>query len=184
MKDDQRVALTKRLLREGLLRLLEKKDIDSIKVSELCEESGINRATFYRHYGQPADILKNLRLDIMEDVEKIAKKDNAEVNLLKWLEDICQYFYEHSDLLRMLFKTRTDNDFVFIIKELYSNHIKHIYSKSDRCDEESLKLSTFFYAGGFYYILRQWILEPIDKTPKEIAGVMYEILNRGPELFR
>ena len=36
MKDDQRVALTKRLLQEGLFRLLERKDIDSIHVSELC----------------------------------------------------------------------------------------------------------------------------------------------------
>ena len=61
MKDDQRVALTKRLLQEGLFRLLERKDIDSIHVSELCAESGINRATFYRHYSEPRDILKNMR---------------------------------------------------------------------------------------------------------------------------
>lgn len=50
MKDDQRVTLTKRLLQEGLLRLLETKEIDKINVTELCRESGINRATFYRHY--------------------------------------------------------------------------------------------------------------------------------------
>ena len=64
MKEDQRVALTKRLLQEGLLRLLEKKDIDSIHVSELCAESGINRATFYRHYKEPRDILRNMRQNI------------------------------------------------------------------------------------------------------------------------
>lgn len=50
MKDDQRIALTKRLLREGLLRLLSKTDLNKISVTQLCIESGINRATFYRHY--------------------------------------------------------------------------------------------------------------------------------------
>ena len=57
MKDDQRIALTKRLLREGLLRLLSKTDLNKISVTQLCIESGINRATFYRHYEEPRDIL-------------------------------------------------------------------------------------------------------------------------------
>lgn len=48
-KNNQRVVLTKRLFKEGLLRLLENKGMDEISVAELCRESGINRATFYRH---------------------------------------------------------------------------------------------------------------------------------------
>lgn len=74
MKDDQRVALTKRLLQEGLLRLLEEKDIDSIHVSELCAESGINRATFYRHYNEPRDILRNMRQNLIRDVQTFARR--------------------------------------------------------------------------------------------------------------
>ena len=50
MKDDQRTKLTKRLLREALLLLLEKNDINKIAVTQLCQQAGINRATFYRHY--------------------------------------------------------------------------------------------------------------------------------------
>ena len=46
MKENQRIAVTKRMLQEGLLRLLRTQPIDKIKVTELCEESGINRATF------------------------------------------------------------------------------------------------------------------------------------------
>ena len=62
MKDDQRIALTKRLLREGLLRLLSKTDLNKISVTQLCIESGINRATFYRHYEEPRDILNDTPL--------------------------------------------------------------------------------------------------------------------------
>ena len=48
-KENQRITLTKKLLQEGLLRLLEVKTLDNISVTELCRESGINRATFYNH---------------------------------------------------------------------------------------------------------------------------------------
>ena len=47
--------MTKRMLKEWLLRPL-----DNIHVNELCRESGINRATFYRHYETPQDVLVSL----------------------------------------------------------------------------------------------------------------------------
>lgn len=177
MKGDQRVALTKRLLQEGLLRLLEKKEIDTISVSELCAESGINRATFYRHYTQPRDILRDTRHNIIKDVQAIAEKDKTEINLCKWLEDICRYFYDHKKLLCILFKTRTDDEFVEMISELCNEQFYCLRNKAiQKQDEDSLKLTAYGYAGGFYYILRQWLLEPFNKTPQDVAAVMYRFL--------
>lgn len=74
MKDDQRIALTKRLLREGLLRLLSKTDLNKISVTQLCIESGINRATFYRHYEEPRDILNDIKYEIFQEVVAFAEK--------------------------------------------------------------------------------------------------------------
>lgn len=177
MKDDQRVALTKRLLREGLLRLLSKKEIDSVRVSELCAESGINRATFYRHYNQPRDILRDLRGKIMRDVQALALKNRAEENLGAWLDDICQYFFDHADVLRVLFAMRTDDEFVEAIQQLYNEQFDLLRNHGGELqDPDSLKLMTYCYAGGFYYVLRQWIMEPIDKSPHELAAVMQRFL--------
>lgn len=44
-------------------------------------------------------------------------------------------------------------------------------------DDDTMRLGTFYYAGGIYYILRQWITEPINKTPQEVAVLMYHFLN-------
>lgn len=178
MKDDQRVALTKRLLQEGLLRLLEKKDIDSIHVSELCAESGINRATFYRHYSEPRDILRNMRQNIIRDVQAFSRTDRKGKNLQSCLRDLCQYLYDQADLLRILFKTRTDDEFVESIQGLYKEQFDSVlYKAIGNQDEDSQKLMAYYHAGGFYYILRQWILESIHKTPTEVADVMYRFLS-------
>lgn len=173
MKDDQRVVLTKRLLQEGLFRLLERKELDRIHVSELCTESGINRATFYRHYQQPRDILRAVRQEIIRDVQALAEKARPETNLQGWLEDLCRYFLEHADRLRVLFRTRTDEEFVETIQSICRESVARSRDRlRDHRDEDSLKLTAYCCAGGFYYVLRQWLLEPIPKSPREVAAVM------------
>ena len=79
MKDDQRIALTKRLLREGLLCLLSKTDLNKISVTQLCIESGVNRATFYRHYEEPRDILNDIKYEIFQEVATYAEKAASRV---------------------------------------------------------------------------------------------------------
>lgn len=44
-------------------------------------------------------------------------------------------------------------------------------------DDDTMRLGTFYYAGGIYYILRQWLTEPINKTPQEVAVLMCHFLN-------
>ena len=49
-RENQRTRLTKRLLRESLLGLLEEKPVEKITVKELCETAELNRSTFYTYY--------------------------------------------------------------------------------------------------------------------------------------
>lgn len=46
-KENQRIMLTKRLLKESLIEMLAKKSIKKISVSELCTAAGINRDMLY-----------------------------------------------------------------------------------------------------------------------------------------
>lgn len=71
MKSDIRMILTKRLLREGLLQCLEKKPIEKITIQELCEESGVNRTTFYHHYQAPIQILHEMACDYADQLQQI-----------------------------------------------------------------------------------------------------------------
>lgn len=179
MKDDQRIALTKRLLREGFLRLLSKADLNKISVTQLCIESGINRATFYRHYEEPRDILNDIKFEIFQEVAAFAEKAASKGDTRKWLELACRYFYEHSDILKILFRYRTDDDFVLFLNERFNEQYPNLINKGyfTDVDDDTMRLGTFYYAGGIYYILRQWITEPINKTPQEVAVLMYHFLN-------
>ncbi len=179
MKDDQRVSLTKRLLREGLLRLLSKKDLGKISVTELCSESGINRATFYRHYQQPRDILTEIRRGLCLDVRALTEMADPKDGPKKWMENICRYFYEQSELVNILFKYRTDEELESLMNDLFESQLPELRANSalDELDDDSLKLGACYYAGGIYCILRLWLSQPIDKSPEEIAGLILHLLN-------
>ena len=75
-KVDRRVRKTRRQLREGLARLLEEKSIRDIKVKELVEEVDINRSTFYLHYSDIYDMLKQLEEELSPEVES---KDEVQI---------------------------------------------------------------------------------------------------------
>ncbi len=47
---DPRVLRSRQLLMEALLRLLNRKEFESISIQEIADEATLNRATFYLHY--------------------------------------------------------------------------------------------------------------------------------------
>ena len=65
MKKDLRIELTKKMVKNSLLELLERHKSYDISVKELCDNAGINRSTFYRHYDNIADVLDEIYKDII-----------------------------------------------------------------------------------------------------------------------
>lgn len=179
MKDNQRITITKRMLQEGMVRLLKNKSLDKIKVIELCEESGINRATFYRHYAIPRDVLDEMRRNTLYEIETLIRHERSDDNMQKELETICQYCYDHSEQLKILFANRTDEGFTQLLNELYQEHLPEIrkVQQEYHIDSVDMKLASYYYAGGFFMILRQWLTENIEKTPSEIAALIYQFIS-------
>ena len=56
-KEDLRITKTKKLLYEALLKEMETKAFEDIKVNDLCAISMINRSTFYSHYNDKYELL-------------------------------------------------------------------------------------------------------------------------------
>ena len=57
MVDNRRVKITKLMLQEALIDLLQEKALENISVRELVNKADINRSTFYSHYDTIYDLL-------------------------------------------------------------------------------------------------------------------------------
>lgn len=178
-KENQRIAITKRLLKESLMRLLYEKDLEKINITELCKDAGVNRATFYRHYAIPRDVLIEIQRDLYFDLKRVVGVPASQTEVEKTIEKLCRYLEEHAELLRVIIRNNSDEDFVVFINSIYAEiwaELSCVGTLKSLSDED-VKLLTLYCAGGSYFILRHWLLGNVHKSSKEMAAYVYEILN-------
>lgn len=176
-KENQRVTITKRILLEALLELLEKKHINEISVTELCRAAGINRATFYKHYSTPNDILLGVNRTLMQQLHAIQQGDSDVRGII---ERSCLFIHENADMVRILIKSNLDETFARSSFQTLGNlmYTSKFWQRED-CDETDRKLWVTFIVSGCYSLMRAWLTEDIDKTPQEIAGLIYDLCTKG-----
>ena len=59
-KTDRRTIMTKGMIKDALLELLQNTPYEKITVTSLCKQSEITRATFYLHYNNIDNVLDEL----------------------------------------------------------------------------------------------------------------------------
>ena len=79
-KEDLRVKKTKLSLYNGLLSLMTKKPFESIKISEICNVSLVNRSTFYDHFNDKYELfqsyIEHLSVSLSEKLNVKAETSN------------------------------------------------------------------------------------------------------------
>ena len=68
-KTDRRTVMTKGMIQDALLELLQNTPYEKITVTALCKQSEITRATFYLHYNNIDDVLEELLDDALRLTE-------------------------------------------------------------------------------------------------------------------
>lgn len=178
-KENQRIALTKRMLQEGLLNLLETKDLDKISVTELCRVSGINRATFYNHYSSPEDLLMDLEYRLTDELQQIIGDPQSLEEISRQLEAACTFLQQHARYVIILYRCHADMDLADTFSDLNRNFHKETLRLKNKTsmDAESIHLVTTFICSGSYHLIREWLVKDIQKSPKEISDMLIHIIN-------
>lgn len=179
-RENQRIALTKRLLKDSMLQLLKEKELDKISVSELCKSAQINRATFYRHYAIPKDVLVEIQNDFIGRMRQQIPLPKTMEDLKPTVYSLCVFMEQHIELVRLILRSNTDTDFMRLTENLYMELWKDLqldnYLKN--LSQEDMRLLAMYTAGGSYFILRSWLLGGIRKSAEEMADYFYELLNK------
>ncbi len=179
-KENQRVALSKRLLKEGIMSLLGKKNISEVSVIELCKVSGINRTTFYRHYQTPHDVLVEMEIDFLQKFNEVPMASTSIDDVREYATSICRYLYADRELVKVFVRNNTDQDFTQLSKIYVDNFLRSrgVLYKGAPISPEILQLTETFFVHGIHAVIRQWISEDIALTPEEVADLLASAFNR------
>lgn len=170
MKEDQRVRLSKQLLRNALILLLEGKNINKISVREICEVADINRTTFYRYYSSQYDLLEDIENILADELrEKIAAR--GEKRLLRIVETI----NDNAAIFRLFMNNMIDPNF---IQRMFDISIirEEIAEATESVSEEYSKYAYEFLTWGGYSVVRRWLNKENRESPEEITEYIHQLL--------
>ena len=177
MSENQRVRLSKQLLKDSLTRLLHEKSIHNISVREICGNAQINRTTFYKYYGSQYELLECIENELLTEIDgRLDSSDND--NFYSRLEKVLTYAMDSIELCRLLFNNNVDSEFpgkLFSlprVQEMLSQQLTGGYS------EDEVKYISCFIVNGGFGIMRQWINAAIPEPPNSIATLIDSIFAR------
>lgn len=178
-KLNQRVAISKYLMKEALLKLLKKKSIGKISISELCKEAQINRTTFYRYYETPRDVLQEIALDCVDELSDQAGFSLDTQDIKGFATQLCTFLWERRDTVKLFMENDAEMDLTRLFQVLSQNFLgsKTVLYQGQAVDDDTLCLMNTFFSSGIYAMIRQWMTEDIPKAPEEIAELLYRFIN-------
>ncbi len=179
MKSDMRVTLTKRLLKEGLLRMLERETLSKISISELCEESGVNRATFYKHYDSPAMILREIAYDYdaqMAGIYEAVRREGGREE--DGIEACMQFLLNRKAEIRLLFSRNAESSLKRFALEIVDEKLAHrrqLLQERMHGDSDDHFLYAVATASASFGLIETWLTLDIDKTPAEMVSILKRV---------
>lgn len=178
MKQDLRIAITKKMIKEALLQLLKTKTVNKIKINELCETAGVNRATFYRHYKTLQNVLQEIETDFVKQIPPMERPPQNRKEAYAHIEAVCIYIDAHADILKLLFLNTPETDIIQGLKEFYQEflHLQKDFIPIENPDEDTIQIIIALIGGGCQSLVRKWILDDIPKTPQEIAAILCNMI--------
>jgi AcrR family transcriptional regulator len=173
MQENQRIRLSKQLLRESLTGLLYEKDIHKVSVREICDRAQINRTTFYKYYGSQYDLLQDMENEVLSQIRTyLSEVDVVSEGGLAQVSKIIAFADENLELCRLLCNNTVGSEFpeklitLPRIRELLTSTLNVGYS-----DAEAEYILGFIVNGGFSMI-KNWINKDERESPEEMAALM------------
>ena len=155
---------------EALITLLEKKDFEYITIKEICDTAGVNRSTFYLHYENTSDLLKETTRYIIDKHLTYYEIDQKRISLqfetckreeLLFITD--EYLVPYLKFIKdnqRLFKVSIKQFNSLNMAEVYSKMFEHIFSpilERFHVSEKECAYVMKFYLTGVFAIVMEWL---------------------------
>lgn len=175
-QEDKRIRRTKKLIRQALTTLMQKKEFQSITVTDIVREADINRGTFYAHYRDVYDLREKIESEMISDFKSMIdgfRPNTVDTSLRPVLVRALDYLEENSDVVTTLMRVSGEEGFgrklIEIIEEC------RLATVSGPSLEDSY--IGRFVSTGLVGLLEKWVKEEAPLTKDEMIHLMEKILS-------
>ncbi len=164
-------------IKDSLVGLLEKKPIDDITVTELCNAAKVNRATFYYHYDSVNAVFAELEDTIEAEFAKFLAhspftNDNTPEKSFYMM--FFEFVAKNAAICRMILNTPHAGNSSFMTRAIENGRYKVTETMTKLypdCPKNKIDFYYIFVSNGFLGLLGYWLNSGMRESIDEIAEV-------------
>lgn len=181
---------TKNLIKQEFIKLLNKKSLHNITVTEIAKQCKIERKTFYYHYENLPQLVKEI---FDEELEDVIKEFNETLSWEESFISATKFILENKKVVKHMYesdyKVELEKYIFSISGEIMKKYVRRV-AKDTKAQEIDIKLIAFFYQCALSSSLIQWVATDMKTDPKLITrrlgklmdGNILECLKRSEKL--
>ena len=168
---------SQRQLADAMMRLIRQKPYAQISVSELCGKAGINRSTFYKHYGSQMDVYEEMEQDFFDAALQMltVEEESWRTGIRQFLE----FLKDEYEKVYAIIVIRPDSDF---IQKVFSMPVLQYYTQKNNdpayTERQNEYMRIYEYNGG-YAVIREWVASGCKEEPAQIEDLLLHVSDYG-----
>ena len=185
-KVDRRVIKTRRQLKKGLAALMKEKSVNQITVKELVEEVDINLSTFYLHFKDIQDLLREIEENMEAQIKRAIEEHpivSGNENAFYFIEDMFRVLDEEREISKALIGPNGDMGFIHRIERIIKENSRGTLEKMFPGKKEDLKYFYAFCLSGCLGLVKVWLNEGEEKSPEEMAQMTFNMIANAKDAF-
>lgn len=181
-QEDQRIKLTKMMVKQAYAELLKTTPADKISISLLCEQAQINRGTFYSHYKDIFDLKTKIKSEFVDELKKqivpfVLKTKKDQITSVSFFHQILDFVKNNANAAYIVVVTKDEDDFlnevIYGAREVVELAYPGVFKNKDSLD---IQIYFEFVSGGAISIIANWIkggcLIPVDILATRINNLI------------
>ena len=159
---------TKYALGESLKKILQKKPLNKITVTEIVNDCGVNRMTFYYHFHDIYDLLEWV---CVKDAEKALEGKSYHSNWQEGLANLLSKVQENKSFVMHIYQSMSRDyleRYLYRLTEALFIGVINAMDKDRTLKTEDKEFIASYYKYAFLGILINWIDGNMQEDPKDI----------------
>lgn len=181
IKVDRRTLRTKKVIKNALMKLMCQSEISKITIKDLAIEADINRKTFYNHYIDIYDVLKDIEDDLMKKLLNIL--DNFDLSSTQYnpypiLKELTVEINKDIEFYNLLLSYNSSSNLISKITNLLKKYLYEYCCSNTKLNTTLLPYTINFISAGIISSYQEWFNSDKEITLEELSeGISLLIAN-------
>ena len=178
MVENRRIKMTKRIIKEAMLELLETFPLEKISVTQICDLADVNRSTYYVYYEDVSSLMSEIEDDVLDmlPTSTDGSMDYSDEQFISELEKFFDCVKENERMFRILVLQRDNHSFNMKLIDCVMEQFAVVLKPSKEVPD---RLAYIYCTSGVIGLMREWIRNDFDISSREFAKIALQLCSKA-----